>query len=170
MKNSGGVGFIYHFEKIRDGRVVKNWRSHNVMTTSGLEYILDAAMSGGSQITAFYVTVFKGSHQPVFSDTYAVPGFSELTTEVNESARQIWAEDGVTGKKISSAAAKASYTFTTAVTVTGAALCGGGTAPSVKGDTAGGGKLISAAAAAPEEFESGETLTVWAEMTITEVV
>lgn len=141
MKNSGlKLSGIWNFELWRRGVKVDSWTEKNLVTDEGINYILDAGLSSGTPITAWYVAIFNDNHTPAAGDTYAVPGFTE-STAYDEATRPAWTDGGVAAKSVSNSASKASFTMNASTTIYGAALVGGGTAATTKGNTAGGGKL-----------------------------
>jgi len=106
-----------------------------------LNYLLGAGFSAVTAITAWYIAVFDNNHTPAAGNTYAVPGFTEATNYTGNRAQ--WQEGGVSSKSITNSANKASLTFSSAATIYGAALVGGGSAATTKADTAGGGTLFN---------------------------
>lgn len=140
-----GVGSIWDWEHWRkvDGvyKLIDVWSNHNLMTDEGLTYMLDAAFSGGTQITAYYIITYEDDHSAAAGDTYATPGFTECEA-INEETRPAWSEAGVASKILTNSASKATVTYTATKTIYGSALVGGGTDPDTIGDAAGGGKLI----------------------------
>lgn len=153
-----GVGSIWDWEHWRkvDGvyKLIDVWSNHNLMTDEGLTYMLDAAFSGGTQITAFYIVTYEDDHTPAAADTYATPGFTECEA-IDESTRPAWSEAGVSSKILTNSASKATVTYTATKTIYGSALVGGGSAPSTIGDDAGGGVLVCMA-----PFSSGSKSVV----------
>jgi hypothetical protein len=144
----------WHWEHWRDGKLIDRWVEQNVMVNEGVTYILDAALSGGSQISTFYLALFEDDHTPVVGNTYASPGYTE-STAYDEANRPQWQEAGVSSLSLTNSANKASFTMNATKTIYGAALVGGGTDADTKGDTAGGGKLIAAS-----QFTSGSKSVV----------
>lgn len=118
-------------------------RYKNIVTNQGLNYILTAALDGGTQITAWYVVLSTTNTTPLATHTYASPGFTEATTQVSETVRQAWTGGTVSSQSVDNSASPATYTAGTTVTMYGAALVGGGTAATTKGNTAGGGTLYA---------------------------
>jgi hypothetical protein len=68
--------------------------------------------------------------------------FTEATV-YSETTRPAWVDGGVTAKSVDNSATKASFTMGTSDTIYGAALVGGGTAATTKGDVAGGGVVYN---------------------------
>lgn len=138
----GSVWGWEHWRKI-DGiyQQIDEWFDHNIMTDEGLTYMFDSAFSGGTQITAFYLVTYEDNHTPAAGDTYATPGFTECTA-IDETTRPAWSEAGVASKILTNSASKATFTYNATKTIYGAALVGGGSAPTTKDDTAGGGTLV----------------------------
>ncbi len=136
-----GLKTIWEWELFRRGIKIDKWIERNLCTDEGINYALDAAFSGGTVITAWYVLVFEDNHTPAAGNTYATPGFTE-STAYDEANRPSWQEAGVVTKQITNSANKAAFTFNATKTIYGGALVGGGTGASTKGDTAGGGTLF----------------------------
>jgi hypothetical protein len=154
MKNKATFGGIFTCNIVRDGKVIESWKEHNIVVDEGLNYILDSALSGGSQITGYYVGIFGNNYSPSASDIQssgtAGNNFShsskagEITSAYDESTRSAWQEAGVSAKVITNSANKAVFTFNTGATVYGAFLTGG-TGSSVKAASGSGHKLVAAA-------------------------
>jgi hypothetical protein len=163
------LGSMWQWEHWRDGAVVDSWVERNLCTNQGLNYLLDAAFSGATAISTWYVAVYDNNHTPASNNTYATPGFTEATNY--SGTRPQWEEGGVSGKAIANSANKASLTFTSAATIYGAALVGGGTAATTKGDAAGGGKLfnISAFSSGAKSMASSDILKVTITITAQDV-
>ena len=140
---------FWEWEHWRDGQLIDSWADGNLCTDEGINYYLDAAFSGATAITSWYVALFEDNHTPAAGDTYAVPGYTE-STAYDEANRPGWQEAGVSSKTITNSANKASFTMNASKTIYGASLVGGGSAPQTKGDTAGGGTLFGMA-----QFSSG---------------
>jgi hypothetical protein len=98
--------------------------------------------SKATQITEWYVGIYNTDTTPAGSMTYATPSFTE-STHYSGATRPLWQEGGVSGKSLDNSANKASFTMSTSETVYGAALFGGGSAATTKGDTAGGGVIYN---------------------------
>ena len=135
------MGSTWDWEHWRNGKIIDRWSEQNLMVDEGITSVMDVALSGGTQITAWYVVCFEDNHTPGASDTYATPGYTE-TTAYDEATRPAWTEAGVSAKVITNSASKASFTFNATKTIYGSALVGGGSAPTTKGNTAGGGTLM----------------------------
>lgn len=151
---------VFDFELFRAGKLIDKWKSKNLVTNEGQNALLDVMFSGGTQISTWYVVCFEDNHSPAAGDTYAVPGYTE-TTAYNEANRPTWTEAGVSSQSITNSANKATFTFNASKTIYGAALVGGGSAPSTKGNTAGGGKLYSLSSfSSSKAVQSGDVLNV----------
>jgi hypothetical protein len=120
---------------------------------------------GATQITTWYFVLFEADYTPLVTDTYAVPGYTE-TTAYDEATRPAFVEAESTAQSLDNSANKATFTFNTIKTIYGGALVGGGTDPTVKGDTAGGGTLYSSAKFSENKpVTSGDILKVWITLT-----
>ena len=139
----------WEWEHWRDGKLIDEWVENNICTDEGLNHILDSAFSAATQITDWYVLIYNTNTTPAITMTYGTPAFTE-STHYSEANRVEWVEAGAAAKSITNAANKASFTMSTAETIYGAGLVGGGSAASTKGDTAGGGVLYNVS-----DFSSG---------------
>ena len=133
-----------HFRRI-DGKLqqIGYWEDGNIVTNEGINHHLGVEFSGEDQITDWYICVFEDDYDPLITDTYAAPGYTECEA-LQELSRPIWLEGGAASKQISNVSNKASFTFSLGKTIYGYSLVGGGNDPSVIGDTAGGGVLFCA--------------------------
>ena len=170
MQENARPGSVWNWECYRPDGSLK-WRDsiHNLVTNEGLDYYLDVALSGGTQITSWYVALFEDNHTPAAADTYATPGYTE-STAYDEAARPAWTEAGVSSQSITNSASKASFTMNATKTIYGGALVGGGTAASTKGDAAGGGKLLCLSLfSSGKPVESGDVIKLTITATMSDV-
>ncbi|MFA5429842.1 MAG: hypothetical protein WC329_01630 [Candidatus Omnitrophota bacterium] len=115
----------------------------NIITDQGLNHFLNAVLHGETQISPWYCLLFEDDYTPDGGETYAVPEFTESTAYA-EATRPEYVEANSTAKSTTNSANKAVFTANASKTWYGAALVGGGTDASTKGDAAGGGKLLCA--------------------------
>lgn len=139
------VGTKWEFEHFRKGKLIDQWEQGNVNTDEGLDAFLDIMFHGSTQIATWYICTFENDYTPLITNTYAVPGYTECTA-ITEGTRPIYNEAAASSKMITNTANKATFTYNATKTIYGAALVGGGTNPTVKGDTAGGGTLFASSA------------------------
>lgn len=136
------VSSSWEWEHWRDGELLERWVESNIVTDEGLNHLLDSTFSAGTQVTDWYVMIYNTNTTPTSSMTYAVPSFTE-STHYSEATRPVWNDGGVSGQSVDNSANKASFTMSTSETIYGAALVGGGTGATTKGDQAGGGTLYN---------------------------
>lgn len=162
LRDRSRLGMLPKLSRVEPLVLVSRERVHNLITNQGLDYLLDAGLSNGTQITAWYLAAFKTNTTPLASHTYAAPGYTEIaTTDVDEATRQAWTDGGVASQAITNGGAPAVYTAKTNVTVYGSSLVGGGSAPTTLGNTAGGGKEYAAGLyTASKPLTDNDTLTV----------
>jgi hypothetical protein len=139
----------WQWEHWRDGQIIDEWIETNICTDEGLTKILDVMFSKASQITNWYVGIYNTDTTPTAAMTYASPAFTE-STHYSEATRPLWQEGGVSSKSIDNTSNKASFTMSSSETIYGAALFGGGSAATTKGDQAGGGVIYNVS-----DFSSG---------------
>lgn len=138
-------GTVWGFEHIRNGKCIDHWLQGNVCTDEGLNAMLNIMFHDATKISTWYLLLFSTDTTPSGSTTYATPVFTEITTKIDEANRPAYNEAAASSKTITNSANKATFTFNNSETVYGAALVGGGTDATTKGDTAGGGTLFCAA-------------------------
>lgn len=140
-QNKFNMGAIFHLEHWRGDKLLAERHEENLCPDEFIDYMLDAGLSGGTPITAWYVLIFNDNFTPDGDETYATPGFTE-STDYDEVTRPAWTEAGVSSQVITNSASKATFTMNgTDTSIYGAAIVGGGSNPSTKDDQAGGGTL-----------------------------
>ncbi len=133
------VGGYFTYEHIRDGKVIDTWKEKNIVVNTGLNYILDAALSGGTVNTAHYVGLFSNNYTPNNAGVGTlITDLTEVNAKYNETTRPIWSEAGASSQTISNSASPAAFTFNASETIYGAFLISNNT----KGGTT--GTLIAA--------------------------
>jgi len=164
------IGTLWQWEQWRDGKLVDSWVERNLCVNQGLTYLLGAGFSAVTAISAWYVAIYDNNHTPASNNTYATPGFTEATN-YSEATRPAWSKGAVTARTLTNTASKASFTFSSAATIYGAALVGGGTAATTKGNVAGGGQLfnISAFSSGAKGMASSDVLKVTVALTVQDV-
>ena len=126
-------------ECYRDGKLIWVDKTHNIITNQGLTHILNTEYAGAAAITAWYCTLVETNTAPAATQTYAVPVYTE-SVAYTEATRPAYVET-VTNQTCTNSASKAVFTINATKTMYGASLVGGGTTPTTKGDTTGGGTL-----------------------------
>ena len=139
----GGRFIIEIYDNKKNMNLISRGECHNIIPTEGCNFALDQMGAGAAQVTALYCLMFEDDKTPNADTTYAVPVFTE-TQAYNEETRPEYVPAAATGKSMSNTANKAVFTMNASKTLYGAALVGGGTAPTTKGNTDGGGKMLAA--------------------------
>lgn len=174
------LGFSYRldlYEKWIDeearilGKLLDFREAHNLVTTVGVNVLLNATFVGGLASPAWYLGMVKGSGAPTFNiaDTMAShAGWTEVlpTTDVVQTLRQVWTPNGApSGGIVSNSSAAASYTIATGAspTLQGLFMADqntiGGTSGNLYGETTfSGGSIVTAA---------GNVVNITATLTIT---
>ena len=144
----------------KDGNFKWREETRNLVTNEGLDAALDIMFHADTQITTWYLLLFNTNTTILATHTYAVPGFTE-STAYDEAVRQAYVEAAASGQSMTNSANKGVFTMNGTETIYGAALVGGGSAPTTKDDQAGGGFLWCAAQfASSKNVDSGDTLEV----------
>lgn len=130
------------FNNARDMKLIGRTFCHNLVTNEGLNGDLDIMFHGSTQITTWYCVISETDTAAAAGMTYAVPSFTEWQA-YDEATRPEYVEAAASGQSITNSANKAVFTANAGKTLYAAGLVGGGSAPSTKGNTAGGGKLFN---------------------------
>lgn len=129
----------------------EEYQGKNIIPTEGLKAILDSAFAAGgaSQLTTFYVGIFKANYTPIATNTAAnslgVGGFFTECQDAdydspatNRPAWTIVAATSATPSVLTNTASKAEFTMAASITVYGAFIA------TSQAKTATTGKLIAA--------------------------
>jgi len=125
----------------KEGRLKWIEEAHNIITNEGLDALLDIMLHDSTQITTWYCVIVESDTEPAAAMTYATPTYTE-STAYDEETRPEYEEAASSSQSITNSANKAQFTMNATKTIYGAALVGGGSVPSTKGNTAGGGTLF----------------------------
>lgn len=145
-----GLRGVFHVEHWRKGQLIGMYEVPNLITNEGKNKLLDVMFHNVTQITTWYILLIDGAGSPTVAagDTYAqingTNGWDEFD-EYDEATRQEWTEGAASSQSITNASPVV-FTINASGSVFGLALVGGGTAPSTKNDSAGGGTLWNAVA------------------------
>lgn len=134
-----------------DGRLKFYERVENLIVNEGLNYLLDVALSAGTQKTTWYVGL-KDTGTPAAGDTLAShASWNELTNYTGN--RKQWVDGGVSGQSVNNNASPANFVFTSADDIYGLFLCAA--------ETGTGDILFSAVDfATPKSMDTDESLDV----------
>jgi len=163
------IGSKWHLEHWRDGVLIAERVNENLCPDEFINHVLDVVLSGGTQITSWYLALFSDNHTPAASDDYAAPGFTEADG-YDETTRPAWSEAGVSAKSITNSASKATFTMDgTDTTIYGAALVSDNT----KDDQAASGAVLGPFAIFEEgavtDIVAGDIIKVYCTITGSDV-
>ena len=169
LQHSDGIlGFVYVYECFdRDRKLKWATREENVIPDVGRDYILNAALNGGTQFSAWYIGLYEADRTPLVGDTMTtlLADCQEIVTYTSAgSLRLALTPDALSGGVWSNLGGKAEFTFTAGKTVRGGFV----TAAAAQGGTT--GPLLSAVKnTSPKVVESGEILRVTAGLSLTTI-
>jgi hypothetical protein len=126
----------------RNGKLLYRDEIHNLVTNQGQNHMLDVVLHGTTPITTWYLVMSETNTTPALTMTYATPAFTE-TQAYAEATRPAYVEAASSSQSVTNAANKGTFTMNASKTLYGAGLVGGGTDPTVKANTAGGGTLLN---------------------------
>jgi hypothetical protein len=115
------TGGIFQTNIIRNGKELGWQNDHNLITTVGLNNILDSTFGGSTPTATWYVALFANNVTPAAGDTSADIGvkYTELT-QYAEATREVWTKDAAaSGGVITNSAARCEYNITDTVTAYG---------------------------------------------------
>lgn len=156
------VGTWVFVHRDRHGNIKDYEVVHNLIPNEGQNYLLGAAIHGDTQITVWYFAPHVSSgYTPALTHTYASPGYTEAVAQYQELNRQPWGPDAPANESITNSTAAIITAAQNAVSFYGAGLVGGGTSADGKGDTAGGGTLLSTSnLGSAKTLDTDETLSM----------
>ena len=157
-----GMRSLWSFKQYREGKLIDEWEIHNVVPDEFLNAGLNILFYDGTPIiTSWYTLLFESNTEPSSTTTYLAPGWTESTASYSPSTRPQYITTPSSNQTISNNVNPIVFTFNTSNSIYGAAIVGGGSAASTKGDTAGGGLVAFAAKfSAVKNVENEDTLTV----------
>lgn len=140
LRQNMDLGGVFHWQHIRDGKVIDEGEDHNLVTDEGINYLLAAGLAAGSAIGTWYLGLFEGNYTPVTTDTAAnIAANSTESSAFAAGVRQVWTPGAVAGKAVSNAASRGDFVFNATKTIYGAFLASN---PTIGSTT---GKLFAAA-------------------------
>jgi hypothetical protein len=91
---------------------VEKWADtiDNIVVNAGLNHILDVVLSGGTQITTWYLGLLSATPTVAAGDTMASHGGWTEITAYDEAVRQTFVEAGASGQCLSNSASPAAFT------------------------------------------------------------
>lgn len=159
---SAAFAIRWAFEARRAGKLL--WRDgfDNIITNAGLDHILDIVLSGGTQITTWYIGLTDGTPTVAAGDTMSShAGWAEVTA-YDEAVRQTWSDGGVSSQSVDNSASQATYTIDTNSTTIGGGFL---SSNSTKSGTT--GVLLSAGAFSAGDKSLDDNDTVDVTLTVT---
>lgn len=134
------VGGKFLVSLVREGKVIDEFESKNVVVNEGLNYLLNTALDGLAAQTAWYIGLFTGNYVPLATDTAAtIPTSATETAAYTSATRPVWTppNGGATAQEIDNSASKATFTMNAAAAVYGAFLISSNTINNTTVATAG---------------------------------
>jgi len=154
------VGMKGHWEfTCRDKHGNVKWKDtiDNIVVNAGLNYLLDAGLSGGSQITTWYLSLLSATPTVVAADVMNSHGGWTEVVAYDESTRVAFVDGGVSSQSCSNSGSPAVFTISTNGTQVGGAFL---TSGSAKSGTSGTLYAAGAFTAGNKDLDDGDTLSV----------
>lgn len=107
----------------------------NLVTNEGLDYLLDAGLSNGSQVTTWYVGLLGSSPSPAAGWTKTEVGAADFVN-YDEATLQTWTDGGVSSQSVDNSASKATFTISTNASTIGGAYLASANTKAVEGGAA----------------------------------
>ena len=143
----------------RDANGAEKWRDtiDNIVVNAGLNYLLDAGLSGGTQITTWYLGLLSATPTVAAGDTMAShAGWTEVVA-YDEANRVTWADGGVASQSVSNSASPADFTISANSTQIGGAFL---TSNNTKSGTTGTLYAAGAFTAGNKDLDDNDTIEV----------
>lgn len=135
------IGGIFYNDVRRNGELIGEEASPNLVVDEGLDHLLNVLFRGGTQVTTWYIGIFEGNYTPQASDTASnIATNSTESTAYDESVRQEFDEAAPSSQTVTNSASRATFTINATKTIYGAFLI----SDSTKSGTT--GTLLSASA------------------------
>lgn len=103
-----GGTFVANMRKKGSTKIAWSDTFHNVVVSEGLEHILDCVLTGGTQVTTWYIGL-KGTTGIDTGDQISTHSFTEVTA-YDESTRPVFTE-ARSGVSVSNSANKSTFTI-----------------------------------------------------------
>lgn len=125
---------LWSMRCLRDGKEIWQEDWENIITTAGLNYLIDTALSGGTPITAWFIGLVSGA-TPTFAagDTSASHAGWTEATGYDQATRVAFVDAGAVAGAVTNSASEATFTINASLTIGGAFLISNNT----KGGTTG---------------------------------
>lgn len=153
------IGFVYKFQCFdADANLKWEFDEENLIPDEGRDYMMNAALNGGAQLTSWFVGLYSGNYTPVAADTAATfpTSATEITTAYSEATRVALVNGALSAGLWANVASPAEFTFTAASTIVRGGFIS--SAPTKGGTT---GALLSAVlASTAKTVLAGEVLKV----------
>ena len=134
----------------------------NLVVNEGLDHALDIVLSGGTQITTWYVGLTDGTPTIAAGDTLSShAGWTEIQA-YDEATRETWTDGGVSGQSVDNSGTVASFAVNANSTTVGGAFLA---SDNTKGGTTGTLYAVGAFSGGDKTADSGDTLEVTATFT-----
>lgn len=96
----------FYFTHLRDGKVLRKWKSKNRIVNEGINKTLDCLFSGAAQIDPWYVGLLQSSPSISASD-----GIGDLTEFTNYTGNRKEFVETRSAQTVDNSASKASFTI-----------------------------------------------------------
>jgi hypothetical protein len=151
------LGGVFQGQIVRDGKVIDEFETGNIVVNEGLNHALDVLLHGATQVGTWYIGLFEANYTPVATVTAAtITAAATETTAYDETTRVAYNEAAASSQSTTNSANKATFTFNAAKTIYGAFLVSNST----KSGTT--GTLLSAA-----KFPSAKTVDIADQLLLT---
>ena len=134
----------------------------NLVVNAGLDHLLDATLSGGSQITTWYLGLTDGTPTVAAGDTAAShAGWTEVEA-YDEANRVTWTDAGVSSQSVDNSGSPATFTISSDSTTVGGAFL---ISENTKGGSSGTLYAAGAFLAGDKSLDDDDTIDVTATFT-----
>jgi len=163
MKSKLRIGFRYTFRVYdKDGSLVRVVEADNLIPDEGIQYIMEAALTGGGVVQTWHIGLTETAREPLSSDTMSTyPNDAGEIDTYTPAERQELTPDTIANGLFANTSSPAEFTFTAAKTVNGGFISSSSIATGTTG------YLLSAVQVVPVSMLAGGKLTVTAGLIVT---
>jgi hypothetical protein len=160
MPAEARVGMKGHWEitcRGKDGKVKWTDTIDNIVVNAGLNYLLDAGLSGGTPITTWYLGLLSATPTVAAADVMNSHGGWTEVIAYDEATRVAFVDGGVASQSCSNSGSPGVFTISANGTAVGGAFL---TSGSAKSGTTGTLYAAGAFTAGNKDLDDNDTLTV----------
>ena len=155
---------VFSNDVLRDGKLLGEEYSSNLVVTEGLNETLESTLAGVTPVTQWYLGIYEGNYTPQATDTGAtIAASSTESSSYTEAVRQNLTLGSVASGSVNNDASKATFSINASVTIYGVMCISTSTINDVAGTLFSASKFASG-----RPLISGDSLIIGYTVTVTD--